>query len=125
FENRLEPPGGHALCYLFLPEAQTSAHAWSELLSRPPRPVNWEELDGRIDGEKIFGFDISGQGLKFRSRQVAAEEFSIFYGQGRVLFRCLKEKALFEWGEDLLFNHLMVKMLLNAHSTVIMGILGR
>jgi len=31
----------------------------------------------------------------------------------------------YEWGEDPLFNHLMVKMLLNAHSTSIMGILGR
>lgn len=37
----------------------------------------------------------------------------------------MKEEAVFEWGEEPLFNHLMVKMLLNAHSTLIMGLLGR
>ena len=42
-----------------------------------------------------------------------------------MLFKCQKEEAVFHWGEDPLFNHLMVKMLLNAHSTLIMGLLGR
>src|SRR5690606_13393941 len=42
-----------------------------------------------------------------------------------VIFKCEKEEALFNWGEDQLFNHLMVKMLLNAHSTLIMGLMGR
>ena len=125
FENRLDHDAPHALSYLFIPESQTSGHAWSELLWRSPRPVEWTELDGRIGQERVFGFDISSLGLKNRSLHVPTEEFSITYDDGRVLFKCLKEEAVFEWGEDQLFNHLMVKMLLNAHSTLIMGILGR
>ncbi len=125
FENRQDAHADHGLCYLFIPEAETSGHAWSELLWRSPRPVEWEELDGRIGLERIFGFDISHQGMKNRSLHVPTVDFSITYDDGRVLFKCQKEEAVFEWGEDPLFNHLMVKMLLNAHSTAIMGILGR
>ena len=125
FENRLDQDGHHALSYLFIPESETSGHAWSELLWRTPRPVEWKELDGRINRERLFGFDISKQGLKNRSLHIPTVEFSITYDEGRVLFKCQKEEAVFEWGEDPLFNHLMVKMLLNAHSTLIMGLLGR
>jgi len=125
FENRLEHGGEHSLSYLFIPEAQNSAHAWSELLWRKPRPVEWTELNGRINEEKILGFDISSQGLKFRKLQIPTVDFSIFFDDGKVLFKCEKEEALFAWGEDPLFNHLMVKMLLNAHSTLIMGLMGR
>lgn len=125
FENRLDHEKSHALSYLFIPEAETSGHAWSELLWRSPRPVEWAELEGRINKDKLFGFDISRQGLKNRSLHVPSVEFSVTYDNGRVLFKCQDEEAVFEWGEDPLFNHLMVKMLLNAHSTLIMGLLGR
>lgn len=125
FENRLDHNGHHALSYLFIPESETSGHAWSELLWRTPRPVEWKELDGRIGKERLFGFDISNQGKKHRSLLIPTEEFNISYEDGRVIFKCMQEEAIFEWGEDQLFNHLMVKMVLNAHSTLIMGLLGR
>ncbi|HXH29642.1 MAG TPA: hypothetical protein VNJ01_02405 [Bacteriovoracaceae bacterium] len=125
FENRLDSVSEHGLCYLFIPEAETAGHAWSELLWRSPRPLEWEELGGRIGLGRIFGFDISKQGRKNRSLQVATVDFSVTYDDGRVLFKFLDEEVVFEWGEEPLFNHLMVKMLLNAHSTAIMGILGR
>jgi N-acetylmuramic acid 6-phosphate etherase len=125
FENRLDQANDHALSYLFIQEGQNSGHAWSELLWRKPRPVEWKELDGRINLEKILGFDISAQGWKNRKLHIPTEDFFVSYNDGKVLFQCMKEEAVFEWGEEPLFNHLMVKMLLNAHSTLIMGLLGR
>lgn len=125
FENRLEPEAPHGLCYLFIPEAENSGHGWSELLWRAPRPVEWAELNGRISRERLFGFDISKFGLKNRSQEIPTEVFSITYQNGGVQFKCQNEEVLFQWGEDQLFNHLMVKMLLNSHSTLIMGLLGR
>jgi N-acetylmuramic acid 6-phosphate etherase len=125
FENRLDPEAHRALAYLFIPEAETSGHAWSELLWRTPRPIEWSELNGRINQTRLFGFDISSQGKKNRLLHVPTEEFSITYHDGSVTFQCMNEKAVFEWGEEPLFNHLMVKMMLNAHSTLIMGLLGR
>lgn len=125
FENRLDHSNDHALSYLFIQEGQSSGHAWSELLWRKPRPVEWKELEGRINLEKVLGFDISSLGWKNRKLRVPTEDFFVSYDDGKVLFKCGKEEAVFEWGEEPLFNHLMVKMLLNAHSTLIMGLLGR
>lgn len=125
FENRLDHEQIHALSYLFIPEAENSGHAWSELLWRSPRPVEWKELDGKINMEKLYGFDISVLGLRNRSLHIPTVEFSIRYLDGSVIWQCQDHKVSFEWGTDPLFNHLMVKMLLNAHSTLIMGLLGR
>lgn len=125
FENRLDHSNDHALSYLFIQEGQSSGHAWSELLWRKPRPVEWKELDGRISLEKVLGFDISALGWKNRKLHIPTEDFFVTYDDGKVLFKCMNEEAVFEWGEEPLFNHLMVKMLLNAHSTLIMGLLGR
>jgi len=125
FENRLDHEQIHALSYLFIPESQTSGHAWSELLWRSPRPVEWKELDGRINMERLYGFDISELGLHNRSLHIPTVEFSIAYHDGTVTWKCQTEEAEFHWGDDQLFNHLMVKMLLNAHSTLIMGLMGR
>ncbi len=125
FENRLDHSHEHALSYLFIQKGENSVHAWSALLWRKPRPVEWNELGGRINAEKIFGFDISGEGWKNRKLHVPTEDFFITYEDGKVFFKCQKEEVVFDWGVEPLFNHLMVKMLLNAHSTLIMGLLGR
>lgn len=125
FENKHDHEMIHALSYLFIPEAENSGHAWSELLWRSPRPVEWRELEGRINMERLLGFDISKIGLNNRSQAIPTVEFSITYDEGRVIWKCQRESAVFNWGDDQLFNHLMVKMLLNAHSTLIMGLLGR
>ncbi|MGE3608145.1 MAG: hypothetical protein AB7I27_01060 [Bacteriovoracaceae bacterium] len=125
FENRLEHDNSHSLSYLFISEAQDSGHAWSELLWRAPRALEWKELEGRINHEKVLGFDISSHGLKLRSTQIPTENFIINYHQGQVIFRCHNQEVTFDWGDDPLFNHLMIKMLLNSHSTLTMGLLER
>jgi N-acetylmuramic acid 6-phosphate etherase len=56
---------------------------------------------------------------------VKTQDFSILFLGERVSFECGREKKFFKWGEDQLFNHLMIKMLLNAHSTLLMGMMGR
>lgn len=125
FENRLDEEFHPALSYLFLPEANTSEEAWEKLLWRKPRPVEWSELEGRINSEKLLGFDISKAGLEERSKKIPVSLFSIKQLGDKVLFELETNKTYFEWGSDQLFIHLMVKMLLNAHSTLIMGLLGR
>lgn len=125
FENHLDAGNHHSLSYLFIQEAETAAHGWSELLGREPRALEWEELNGRIGLTKVLGFDISQKGLKLRSASVPTVNFEVSYDQGKIQFICQDQRAEFNWGPDQLFNHLMVKMLLNAHSTLIMGLLDR
>ncbi len=125
FENRLDVGHEHSLSYLFIKDAENSAQAWSELLCRKPRPVEWPELDGRIGHEKLLGFDISSNGLNSRSKEIPTVDFKIYYENESVQFNCLSEKVIFSWGDQPLLNHLMVKMLLNAHSTLVMGLMDR
>jgi N-acetylmuramic acid 6-phosphate etherase len=125
FENRLEAGHQHSLSYLFIQNSDNAGHGWSELLWRKPRALEWQELDGKIGLEKILGFDISGHGLKARSLEVKTENFLISFEDQKIELKCLNEKVEFHWGSDQLFNHLMLKMLLNAHSTLIMGLLER
>jgi N-acetylmuramic acid 6-phosphate etherase len=125
FENRLDPIESRSLSYLFIPETKNAQEAWEKLLNRKPRPLNWVELEGKIDESKVYGFDISISGKQDRENALSTEDFNIDYENGITTFKFCDLKQTFNWGSDLLFNHLMVKMLLNAHSTLIMGLLGR
>ncbi len=125
FENRLDESKDHSLSYLFISEAQTSGHAWSELLKRAPRALEWSELSQRIGLTKVLGFDISSQGHLTRTSSIPCVDFCITQKGESISFKCEQEEVSFSWGLDPLFNHLMVKMLLNAHSTLIMGLLER
>jgi N-acetylmuramic acid 6-phosphate etherase len=124
FENRLEE-SECSLSYLFVQGASTSEEAWGALLGRAPRPLEWEDLGGRINKEKLLGFDISDTGLKGRQAAIPTELFTIDHLDNVTTMSCQGHTAQFKLGGDPLFNHLAVKVLLNAHSTLIMGILGR
>jgi N-acetylmuramic acid 6-phosphate etherase len=125
FENRLDHESQHSLSYLFIPEGKNSAHAWSELLARAPRPVDWKDIGHKIDLERLLGFDISKLGMHKRSLHIPTVDFICREENGKVHFECQDKKVSYTWGNDQLFKHLMVKMILNAHSTLIMGLLGR
>lgn len=125
FENRLDKEKYRALSYLFIPDTKNSEEAWFKLLGRAPRSLEWTELDGKIDQSHILGFDISTTGLNERVSNIPTEEFKITKIDERVFFSCLEESVSFNWRDDILFNHLMIKMLLNAHSTSVMGLMDR
>lgn len=124
FENKVDT-SERSLSYLFVAGSQSSEEAWNALLSRHPRPVEWSELNGRISMDKLLGFDISEQGLKERQKAIPTEDFVLNYNKGIIGIKFGPHEVQFQWGEDNLFNHLMLKMLLNAHSTAIMGLLDR
>lgn len=125
FENRLDQNETRSLSYLFIPDTHSAEEAWEKMLSRKPRPLNWSELEGKIDQSKVYGFDISTSGKRDREKSLATEDFKIHHENGLTTFEFGDLKQTFNWGSDLLLNHLMVKMVLNAHSTLIMGLLGR
>jgi N-acetylmuramic acid 6-phosphate etherase len=125
FENRLDSSAQHALSYLFILESQDSTDAWFKMLGRSPRPLEWSQLEGKIGLDKVLGFDISESGSLERSNKIPCINFNIIQRNHLISFECEDIKVEFNWGIDPLFNHLMLKMLLNAHSTLIMGLLGR
>ena len=128
FENYLNRESKPSLCYLCLPETPDPVSAWRSLLRREPRPLDWEGY-AITAGEYLYGFDFSRQGLTKRKEKIghsALETFDISRQNGKLQFR-LKQVTGFAdiEGLTLLQQHLLMKMMLNIHSTLVMGKLGR
>lgn len=118
-----------SLCYLHLPGTADPAAAWEALLQRHPRTLEWGELKHLTGGQAIRGFDFSDRILEHRRRRT--------HGARHHCFRIENTDEAFLWrldslegcfpceGLDAFGRHLALKMLLNVHSTLVMGRLGR
>ncbi|MBU6299954.1 MAG: SIS domain-containing protein [Verrucomicrobia bacterium] len=121
-----EPP---SRCYLHVPGTRSPAEAWTQLLERSPRPLEWGSLSHLTGAEAILQFDFSS-GLPERRRLRTGRPQRLFQiarkGDGIVWrFGDLEHRIPVPDGISLLGENLVLKMLLNAHSTLVMGRLGR
>jgi N-acetylmuramic acid 6-phosphate etherase len=129
FENYGEAKGQPSLAYLTIPGAKDASSAWSKLLLREPRALEWEELEGVAGGRRLYGFDFSQAVKGQREKRLGGRPQHLFqiHRRGQKLdfhlgsLRHRQEIA----GLHPLFEHLYLKLLLNAHSLLVMGRLGR
>lgn len=129
FDHQSAPRPPHSLTYMFCPEVRTSLGAWKKFLGRLPRLLNWPEVNPRTTPGYLEGYDFSKNALEFRRRILPSCEHYIFgiQKEGKDLkwsFRDV-EKTIPCFQGHPLFQHLSLKLLLNAHSTVVMGRMGR
>jgi len=129
FENVFEDDPGISLCYLYMPSAGDSETAWAGLLWRKPRTLEWENIDGVASMKRLLGFDFSARVLERRKRSGSPGLQHIF--------KIKKENSGIEFSledrqyhlpvpfNEPLCDHLILKMILNIHSTLIMGRLQR
>jgi N-acetylmuramic acid 6-phosphate etherase len=129
FENSNEPEQAISLCYLCLSDYEKSEEAWNKLLWRSPRTLEWPEINGIASRERLLGFDFSVEVAENREKRKKSGEqnlFKIFLNRQSIDFILNKEsyklKTPFKCP---IFTHLVLKMILNIHSTLIMGRLGR
>jgi N-acetylmuramic acid 6-phosphate etherase len=130
FENRADDHAPTSLCYLCLPQAHSASEAWEILLKRAPRPlVGWADYEQIGGPGRLSGYDFSSSIFAWRqTRRPAVQQniFSIRRNGRNIAFSLGTHTAEFSTGElSLLNEHLMLKMLLNIHSTLVMGRLGR
>lgn len=141
FENTHDPGRAPSLCYVHLVNTPTSLHAWNRLLLREPRTLEWDDVRAVAGRDRLLGFDFSDVGESLRAARVAALEKKAGRDVPRGVFRVGKpgqtvELELDTAGEKLrgrlshaslplLFEHLLLKIALNIHSTLVMGRLGR
>lgn len=129
FDNPRWPSERHSLTYIALPHAQDAAAAWTQLLARVPRPLNWVDVNLKTDGDYLYSFDFSRNAVGYRTNLVPGArhhlfEIKRFDGALSFQFRGLERAEPLLGGAEL-FDHLQLKMLLNAHSTLLMGRMGR
>lgn len=128
FENVIEKEMNLSLCYLFLPDSISSEDAWEKLLWRKPRTLEWPEINGIASRDRLLGFDFSRNVLPRRASQINTlqHRFKILNYPGGIKFILDDESQFFVTPFSTpLFKHLVLKMILNTHSTLIMGQLGR
>lgn len=129
FENMFNKNGAPSLSYLCITGACSSEKAWKILLQREPRCLEWGQYADFSGREYFMGFDISDKGAETRRMRVSPaelHEFDISFSEGSLRFDFVSLNAQWNCGDaDLLQQHLLLKMLLNAHSTLVMGRLGR
>jgi N-acetylmuramic acid 6-phosphate etherase len=129
FERLNGRPARGSWCSLSLPDAATPRDAWLRLLHRPPRPLNWPEVDPRTTPEYLDEFDFSTKAPGRRAVRIAGaaqHEFRIRGSRDAVALRlgALGHELPVVGLPDLL-RHLLLKQVLNIHSTLVMGRLGR
>lgn len=130
FENQLSSTDDAALAYAYLPGAKNSQDAWQKLLLREPLPLEWKVLKSVAGRRRLYGFDFSRQLPKLRAKKIGAKKklqtFKIDRKNSRLTFAIGKTRTGFNVaGLHPLYEHLFLKLLLNAHSTLTMGRLDR
>jgi len=116
-------PESRSLCYVLLDDARDSADALRRLLNRKPRSLNWRDVDPRTTDDFLGGFDFSPGARRGGPSQ---RQFHIRKSNDAVAFRLgsLSHDLPLD-GAPPLFQHLLLKQLLNIHSTLVMGRLER
>jgi N-acetylmuramic acid 6-phosphate etherase len=129
FENEDEPDQPPSLCYIFMPQCADSKKAWESLLWRAPRAIEWREIKGIASMKRLLGFDFSAELINRRKhslQQAKHHNFRIFLDHSSINFMLEDEQySLALPFTNPLFTHLVLKMILNTHSTIVMGRLGR
>ena len=123
-------PSHYSLCYLGIPSTSLSQESWEAILNRLPIGLEWKELKGRLGYRSILDFDFSQQFLNARARKLfPCEQKTISLNQfekklefSTDQFTSVMESSLLDHP---LLAQLLVKMILNTHSLMVMGLLGR
>ncbi len=127
FDNPKHLTDRHSLTYLAIPSTVDAASAWHRLLARPPRPLAWPEIHSKTSADYLLSFDFSRQAVEFRKNVIpgAHHTFAISLQDKHILFALQELELRWPAPASPLFAHLTVKMLLNMHSTLVMGRLKR
>lgn len=128
FEN-LKENGENSLCYLHLVHTESTFAAWQKLLNRPPRPEGRPDWIVNKGEDWVYGYDFSIHGKSERLRRLdktPLHVFNIWNEEKEIRFEFRGETASFKLQTEKLFlKHLILKILLNTHSTLVMGRMKR
>jgi N-acetylmuramic acid 6-phosphate etherase len=139
FENFEVPEQLSSPVYLGITTVTGAMEGWNELLQRPPRSLEWPETKARTGLCNIKGYDFSANVFQKRATRLGAEKTTnriqlTLDRQGRKLsFSAVQQQVTATVSfasdeklvDDILLTNIVAKMILNAHSTAVMGILGR
>lgn len=129
FQNQMTNDASPSWSFIEQVESGNAFEAWKRILYRRPRFLNWSDVNKKTTEEYLLSFDFS-RGATERRRKIwpeyKIENFLIHEADDVMSWKLRDQTAEFKMvGASLLFKHLLVKMLLNIHSTLLMGRLCR
>lgn len=129
FENQDVPDQPVSSCYFHIAGQPNATSAWRALLLREPRPLDWPEVRAVAGSQLLGGYDFSDQLIAkraARTHDAPHHLFRIFDKEGTLVFELDDlQRGLHLDGVPPFSRHLILKMALNIHSTLVMGRLGR
>ena len=125
FENVGHPEESVSSCYLHV-EAESSAASWESLLGRAPRTLSWGGLEHLTGEENLLGFDFSEEGRVRREALGPTLHFRVLNESEAIVLELGDLRhAIPAAGVAGFLRHLLLKLVLNIHSTLVMGRRGR
>ena len=129
FENSGYKGGAPSLCYILIPSAETPREAWHKLLLHEPHALGWGDIDKQTTAQYLQSFDFSKYSQESREQRIGNKRqylFEINSKDDKLLMSLSGIEA--EWRfktKRSLLRHSLVKLMLNTHSTLLMGLMGR
>lgn len=128
FENFEDENSKNSWVYLLLSRHRNSESAWNALLGREPRAIEWEETKSQTGKDRLSGYNFSLIGHQSRVKSIGqkTKQFKISNGAGVLFFDFEHLQCFFDCKNfGRLELHIILKMILNMHSTIVMGRLER
>lgn len=132
FEKQDDPAAPASWCHYLMPEQPDALSAWHALLHRAPRTLEWPDVKHVAGKEVLACYDFSAGLLERRQlRTHGAQQVRFVIGgdkdKGEMTWEFDGLKECIELDPDIpeFHAHLLLKMLINIHSTLVMGRLGR
>lgn len=129
FENQNDENRTPSLAYLILPHAQNVQNAWEQILARKPVPIEWPDLKNIAGQERLYGFDFSKNAKEQRHKIIPPDKQHLFriWREGDTMHFALGtlEHRIKIGDLSPLYEHVLLKVILNIHSTLVMGRIGR
>ncbi len=128
FESQRDPRQPASSCHLFMPAAEHSRAAWQRLLLRAPRPLTWPETSKSTGLADILAYDFSGALPRLRAQRTKKAMHHVFRIEGhagKITFHFGRLHQSLKFEASGLVTHLVLKMILNTHSTLMAGRMGR
>jgi N-acetylmuramic acid 6-phosphate etherase len=129
FENQLDPQRQPSPSFLCLSEAADAASAWRQILLREPITLEWEDMATIAGQRRLMGFDFSRKARAHRQALLKGSPQHVFQIQKRghhlVMQLGAQEASVDVSSLHPLCEHVLLKILLNTHSTLVMGRIDR
>lgn len=128
FEKQDDPHAPLSWCHFYLPDAPDALTAWKHLLGREPRTLEWPEVRHLAGAEVLRCYDMSRNVVSKRQQRLGGIEQPVFKlrgDTGRIEWQLGDHHHVETLDASLFQTHLMLKMWINIHSTLVMGRMGR